>query len=74
MICLKSIEKYQRFSVVDDVLAKGGTAKCVTDLLLSAGKEVVSYNMVVEIKSLNGREKLKGSVYSQLMVWNIFNY
>ena len=64
----ESIEKYHRFSVVDDILATGGTAKCVSDLLSSAGKEVTSYNMVVEIKSLNGRKNLKSPVYSQLIV------
>jgi len=64
----ESIEKYHRFSVVDDILATGGTAKCVSDLLTSAGKEVTSYNMVVEIKSLNGRKNLKSPVYSQLLV------
>ena len=64
----KSIEKYQKFSVVDDVLATGGTAKCVSDLIISAGKEVIGYSIVVEIKSLNGRKKLTGPVNSQLQV------
>ena len=64
----KSIEKFERFSIVDDVLATGGTAKCVSDIILSAGKEVVSYNMVVEIKSLNGRKNLNRPVNSQLII------
>ena len=64
----KSIEKFQKFSIVDDVLATGGTAKCVSDLILSAGKVVVGYSMVVEIKSLNGRKILKGPVSSQLQI------
>ncbi len=64
----KSIEKYQRFSVVDDVLATGGTAKCVSDLIISVGKEIVGYSMVVEIESLKGRESLTGSVNSQLVI------
>ena len=64
----KSIENYQSYSVVDDVLATGGTAKCVTDLIISAGKRIVGYSMVVEIKSLNGRNKLKAPVNSQLLV------
>ena len=64
----KSIEKYQRFTVVDDVLATGGTAKCVSDLISSTGKEVIGYSMVVEIKSLNGRKNLLGPVNSQLLV------
>ena len=64
----ESIEKYKRFSVVDDVLATGGTAKCVSDLIISAGKEVVGYSMVVEIQSLNGRKKLTRPVNSQLLI------
>ena len=64
----KSIEKYQNFCIVDDVLATGGTAKCASDLLLSAGKGVVGYSMVVEIKSLKGRRNLTGPVNSQLLV------
>ena len=64
----KSIEEFQRFSIVDDVLATGGTARCVSDIILSAGKEVTSYNMVVEIKSLNGRKNLDGPVNSQVQI------
>ena len=45
----ESIEKYQTFCVIDDVLATGGTAKCVSDLLTSEGKRVVGYSFVVEI-------------------------
>tara|TARA_Y100000589_G_scaffold91656_1_gene86279 strand:+ start:188 stop:700 length:513 start_codon:yes stop_codon:yes gene_type:complete len=64
----KSIEKYQKFNIIDDVLATGGTVKCVSDLLLSEGKEVTGYNMVIEIKSLNGRSKLLSPVVSQLII------
>ena len=64
----KSIEEFQRFSIVDDVLATGGTARCVSDIIISAGKEVTSYNMVVEIKSLNGRKNLDGPVISQVQI------
>ena len=64
----KAIERYHKFSIVDDVLATGGTAKCVSDLLLSAGKEISGYSMVVEIKKLNGRRKLLKPVNSQLLI------
>ncbi len=64
----KSIEKYNKFSIVDDVLATGGTAKCVSDLIYSAGKKVTGYSMVVELKQLNGRKNLKEPVNSQLLV------
>ena len=63
-----SIEDYQKFCVVDDVLATGGTAKCITDLIVSVGKVVLGYSMVVEIKSLNGRKKLSSPVTSQILI------
>ncbi len=64
----KSIEKYQKFNVVDDILATGGTAKCVSDLLLSAGKKIEGYSMVIELKSLNGRKNLNSPVKSQVII------
>ena len=63
-----SIEKFQKFCIVDDVLATGGTAKCVSDLVLSAGKEIVGYSMVIEMESLNGRNNLIGPVNSQVII------
>ena len=64
----KSIEKYNKFNVVDDLLATGGTAKCVSDLLLSEGKEIIGYSFVIELKILQGRESLKEPVNSQLII------
>ena len=64
----ESIKNFKKFSVVDDVLATGGTAKCVSDLVLSAGKEIVGYSMVIEIESLNGRNNLVGPVNSQVII------
>ena len=63
-----SIEKYQKFNVVDDVLATGGTAKCVSDLILSVGKKIVGYSVVVELRSLKGRDNLVAPVNSQLLI------
>ena len=64
----ESIKNYQSFNVVDDVLATGGTARCVSDLIISSGKEITGYSMVVELKQLKGRERLRGPVNSQVIV------
>ena len=64
----KSIENYQKFNIVDDVLATGGTAKCASDLILSVDKQITGYSMVIEIESLNGRDKLKKPVNSQIKI------
>ena len=63
----KSNKKYYKFNIVEDVLATGVTAKCVSDLLSTAGKEITGYSMVVEIKALKKYE-LVGPVNSQIII------
>ena len=63
-----SIQKYQKFNIVDDVLATGGTARCVSELLLQEGKEITGYSMVIEIEALEGRSNLISPVKSQLII------
>ena len=46
--------------VVDDVLATGGTARAVGDLVDRLGARVAAYAFLVELTFLNGREKLPG--------------
>jgi len=46
--------------IVDDLLATGGTARAVVDLVESVGGEVVGLNFVVELDFLNGRNKFEG--------------
>jgi len=63
-----SIKKFQKFNIVDDVLATGGTARCVSEILLQEGKEITGYSMVIEIEALEGRSKLISPVKSQLIL------
>ena len=46
--------------IVDDLLATGGTAKAVVDLVEGLGGEVVGLLFLVELNFLNGREKFAG--------------
>ena len=46
--------------IVDDLLATGGTAKAVVDLVEGLGGKIVGLLFVVELDFLNGREKFKG--------------
>lgn len=46
--------------IVDDVLATGGTAAAVTDLVENLGGKVVGLGFVIELDFLNGRAKLPG--------------
>ena len=49
-----------RVLIADDLLATGGTAKAVTELVEKLGGTVAGLVFVVELEFLPGREKLKG--------------
>jgi adenine phosphoribosyltransferase len=46
--------------IVDDLLATGGTAKAVVDLVTGLGGKVAGLLFVVELDFLNGRQKFNG--------------
>ena len=59
-----ALSKFKNFVIVDDLLATGGTAECVINLLLSENKNVLSLNVVVELNFLQGRNKINCPVNS----------
>jgi adenine phosphoribosyltransferase len=60
-----ALRRGQRVLILDDVLATGGTAKAMTELVGKLGGNIASLAFVVELGYLNGREKLSGhTVYS----------
>jgi adenine phosphoribosyltransferase len=50
----------QRVLVVDDLIATGGTARAVAQLVEMLGGEVVGFGFLVELVDLKGREVLAG--------------
>ena len=62
-----AVREGQRVLIVDDVLATGGTAKAAAGLVRRIGGELVGLSFLIELKFLNGRDKLSGEdVYSVL--------
>jgi adenine phosphoribosyltransferase len=55
-----AIVEGNRVIIADDLLATGGTAKAVVDLVEQLGGKVVGLVFVVELEFLPGREKLAG--------------
>ncbi|HMF55486.1 MAG TPA: adenine phosphoribosyltransferase [Pyrinomonadaceae bacterium] len=55
-----AVAEGHRVIICDDVLATGGTAKAVVNLVESLGGEVVGLGFVVELEFLPGRKKLEG--------------
>ena len=50
----------QRFIIADDLLATGGTAKAVVDLIKELGGIIVAHVYFIELAGLGGRDTLKG--------------
>ncbi len=53
-----AIQPGDKILIHDDVLATGGTAKAVCELVEQLGGEIVQMNFLMELSFLNGRAKL----------------
>lgn len=53
-----AVQPGERVLIVDDLIATGGTAKAVADLLQRMGATVVGLAFLVELDFLHGRDKL----------------
>lgn len=54
-----SIKPGQKVVIIDDLLATGGTVEAAIKLIEKLGGEVVGCVFLVELKGLNGRDRLK---------------
>jgi adenine phosphoribosyltransferase len=59
-----------RVLVHDDLLATGGTAAAVCDLIKHAGGDVVGCSFLAELSFLDGRSKLPGCDVQSLIVYD----
>ena len=62
----EALKKYNNFAIVDDLLATGGTIKCVNNLIKKSGKEVSGCLTVIELVDLKGRNQFNFTVESML--------
>jgi adenine phosphoribosyltransferase len=64
-----AIRKGQKVLLVDDLLATGGTAGAVVQLVRQLGGEVVGCAFVVELAFLEGRPKLGGVTVDSIVTY-----
>jgi len=62
-----ALARGERVLVVDDVIATGGTARAVGDLVERLGATVAGYLFLVELTFLKGRDKLAGHAVASLI-------
>jgi adenine phosphoribosyltransferase len=66
---LDAISAGDRVLVVDDVIATGGTAKAVGELVAGQGGRVSAFAFLVELGFLDGRKKLDGHEVRRLIAY-----
>ena len=64
----ESLEKFNSYVIIDDLLATGGTIECVANLIRKSGKKVIGSVTVVELVELNGRYLFNFPVESILSI------
>jgi adenine phosphoribosyltransferase len=58
-----------RVLLVDDLLATGGTASAAAALVKKLGAHIIEISFLIELKFLNGREKLKDYPVRSIVVY-----
>jgi len=68
-IHMDAIEKGEKVLIHDDVLATGGTARAVCDLVEQLGGEIVQCNFLIHLAFLKGEAKLNAYGVSSLITY-----
>jgi adenine phosphoribosyltransferase len=58
-----------RVLLIDDLLATGGTSAAAVELMKKLGARILEITFLIELKFLNGREKLKGLPVRSIVVY-----
>ena len=58
-----------RVVLIDDLLATGGTSAAAVELVKKLGAQILEIAFLIELKFLNGREKLKGPPVRSIVVY-----
>ena len=64
----KALKRYQSYSIVDDLIATGGTANSVANLLQQEGKQITGLLTVVSLKGIDLTNKFEFPVNSIITI------
>ena len=68
-IHVDALKPGSRVLLVDDLLATGGTTAAAATLVQKLGAEILEIGFLIELKFLNGRDKLKGYPIRSLVTY-----
>ena len=68
LIQKESLEKFNSYVIIDDLLATGGAIECVANLIRKSGKKVNGSVTIVELAELHGRCRFDFPIESILSI------
>lgn len=63
-----AFEEGHRVLIHDDLIATGGSAKAATELVEHLGGRVVGYSFIIELKALQGCDKLPANIKKDVLL------
>jgi adenine phosphoribosyltransferase len=66
---IDALKPGSRVLLIDDLLATGGTAAAAASLVKKLGAEILEISFLIELKFLNGRDRLKGNKVRSIVVY-----
>src|SRR5215469_9876936 len=66
---IDALKPGSRVLLIDDLLATGGTASAAASLVQKLGAQILEISFLIELKFLNGRDRLKGHKVRSVVVY-----
>lgn len=64
-----ALKSGSRVLLIDDLLATGGTAAAAASLVKKLGAQILEISFLIELKFLNGRDRLKGQKVRSIVTY-----
>ena len=65
-LSMESLDRFNNFVIVDDLIATGGTVECIYNLIKSQNKMILGLSVVIELLALKAREKFDFPIISSI--------
>lgn len=66
---IDALKPGSRVLLIDDLLATGGTAAAAASLVQKLGAQILEISFLIELKFLNGRDRLKGNKVRSIVTY-----
>ena len=63
---VESLDRFNKFVIVDDLIATGGTVECIYKLIKSQNKKILGLSVVIELLALKARGKFDFPIISSI--------